>query len=218
MWRTDHTLSRRCPCLRGLDSAPTASRSMSVHPIATQPAEEQPLPTATPVPSDENGRIVTVITITKPNPDAELGLVMTTGVSPKVLSFTPGPNLAAAAGFEVGDEILSVNGMPADTDATAAQAMKQATDTVAISVARRVDPVTVHPCCGKPPPGASYEWWPEVEDECSCYWKSDDPRVCVRTYTKAGKQGCHANLGNCCGKLICIGMIFLIPLKICGGG
>ena len=101
----------------------------AVAPIAAQPgaSDEQPLPVADFVVDPT----VSLLTITKPTPDAKLGLVMTAGASPKVHSLSPdGP--AAAAVLMVGDAILTVNHAPVDTDVTAQQAMRQAPESVTL--------------------------------------------------------------------------------------
>ena len=101
----------------------------AVAPIAAQPgaSDEQPLPVADFVVDPT----VSLLTITKPTPDAKLGLVMTAGASPKVHSLSP-DGLAAAAGLMVGDAILTVNRAPVDTDVTAQQAMRQAPELVTL--------------------------------------------------------------------------------------
>ena len=105
----------------------------AVAPIAAQPgaSDEQPLPVADFVVDPT----VSLLTITKPTPDAKLGLVMTAGASPKVHSLSP-DGLAAAAGLMVGDAILTVNRAPVDTDVMAQQAMQQAPKSVTLGFLR----------------------------------------------------------------------------------
>ena len=105
----------------------------AVAPIAEQPgaSDEQPLPVA----DFGVDPTVSLLTITKPTPDAKLGLVMTAGASPKVHSLSP-DGLAAAAGLMVGDAILTVNRAPVDTDVMAQQAMQQAPKSVTLGFLR----------------------------------------------------------------------------------